>query len=196
MSWITAAELQAAAALAEISGTFSNDFCNALIAASEAEFEKLIGYTLVNDTSAERTFRRFDPVRILDLGGFAHTITAIVIDDAYTCVDGDYIFQPENGPYSFIEFYNRVEGKIEVTGKFGYAATCPADVKEAITGYCLAKIKLFTDSAGSSGTGSLIGEKLGELDYKYADTDANVNNVSWVKSWLSTIESYRRVSVG
>jgi hypothetical protein len=196
VSWITSSDLEAAAVRAGLvtAGQYNAAFYNAIIDASVAEFESMVGFKIVVTAETTKTRKFVDPVRIVDIAGFAHTITEVKLDGV-VLTDLDYVLRPEDGPYSYIELVGRAEGAFEIKGNFGYSSTAPADLKSALTGYGMAKVALASAPAGTFGGGALVEERLGEVVYKYSDTDANTERVSWVADWAKAINRYRRVAV-
>lgn len=165
----------------------------AWIDAAEAEFQRMTGVVVVAAAATDKTFRLFDPVGVLDLGGYCHGDVTITVDA--DDLETDYFaMMPEGGPYSYIRFNGRVDGTVVVNAKHGYADECPKDLKEALIGYCLAKLSMSL-STGGAFVGSLVSEKLGEVSYTYGESDSHRQRVSWVSQWVDQISQWRGVAV-
>lgn len=114
-------------------------------------------------------------------GGFC-SVTSVKFDNEATPAieNQDYELKPERATLKrYLRLLRYPAQTVTVTGKFGYATECPADVKQALLAYGAAQIASLLTS-----TAQLTEVKQGDVSYKYA-TGSEDSPATQYQQWLS-----------
>lgn len=126
-------------------------------------------------------------------------LTSLTIGSLLT-VSTEYWLQhrrPDSGPYMAIELAGYATGErrsVVMVGKFGFAATCPAAVKEAILSH--AAWGLYPTITGIQG--DILREKQGPIEFEYAKPEGGMQSGvrgSFYKLFESVCQRYKRPSI-
>lgn len=198
MAYPTAIELAEYCVDAQLIDGFPVDYTpyETAIEAAIATWEDSTGWKpfIAPEEDEDRVYREI--VRgLLDLRGGYVEITSVTLDDeADPLVEHeDYSPLPDRAvPIRLLKLYRCPSQKITITGRPGFAGTCPKDVKQALLAFGATQIATLLN-----GTGQLIEIKQGDVGYKYAadgkDTPST-QYAQWTLSFTSAVRRYNRRS--
>jgi len=130
-----------------VASTKDDALLTILVAAAKQQIETYCHRTF--EASATASTKHFDAIRDIDNEGYLlisedlASISAITNGDGVVIAETDYVTAPSNhAPYYAIKLKQGAstrwthtdspENAIAINGKWGYATTCPADIKQAI----------------------------------------------------------------
>lgn len=173
-----------------------------------AEFETDTGYVPFLATTQTRMYDfPYPDGTILDLRCGLLSVTSVTISGTTLTNGVEYNLYPLNAPlngkpYTWLEFVGHrrqvlpwsVPATIGVTGSFGYAATCPEDVKHAIL--CKACSDLAAIKSGAA-TGTVTSIKQDDVQINYQGnnnpTGLTPQQLQLEEAYTDVVTRYRRM---
>ena len=181
-----------------------------VLASAINEFESATGWQPFISTTQTRVYDMpYPDGKILDFRAGILSISSFTISGTALTQGVDYVLYPLNAPnvgkpYSWCQFITRhvqwwpwtLPANVSITGQFGYASDCPADVKHGIL--CLACSDLIATKAGAA-TGGVNGIKQDDVEIRYS-THTNSSGLTPQQTQLTEayndiVKRYRRVRV-
>lgn len=189
MAYPTAIELAEYCVDAQLIEGFPVDYSpyETALASAIATWEDSTGWRpfLAPDEDEDKVYRTH-VAGLLDLRGGYVEITAVTLDDEEDALTEhtDYSPLPDGAtPVRLLRLYRYPSQKVTITGRPGYADTCPADVRQALLAFGAAQIATLLN-----GTGQLIEIRQGDVSYKYAE-GSSVNPTTQYAQWNVTFRS-------